>query len=891
MNIINKFTLRTLRKNKVRTLITIIGIILSVSMITAVTTFISSLRNYLIESNIAENGDWHGAIFHLNKEEVDQLKSDEEVTGYGVGQNIGYAYGNTLNESKPYIFVFGISEGFTDTLPVKLVEGRLPQNSSEIILPKHLQTNGGVTYQLGEELSLEMGDRKWNGLQLYQMTGLLTAKENEVPEQLVIRETNRYSIVGFYERPSFESFSAPGYTALTISNTKEADSYDVYFKLNKPKNIYTFIENKFPKKEATYNNNYLRLLNASNNSTYNRVLYGLASILIIIIMFGSISLIYNAFSISVSERMKQFGLISSIGATKKQILNSVLFEALSLCVIGIPLGILSGILGIGVTLKLTGDLFLTFMSGEVMLTLSVSVGSVVIAAVIGVITVLISALIPARRAVKVPAIEAIRQTADINIKAKKVKTSKLTYKLFGFEGMIALKNFKRNRRKYRATVVSLFLSVVLFISASSFCQYLMKGVTRVVDNRDYDISYLYDPNTSRGIAFKEFMKTMNSIEGITESNYMYSVYSDLIIDKKYVSQDYLQYMKENSGDSADISNGEKMDFFSILYFIEDAAYDKYVSEQGYPMVNGDRPIAIAMDAVKFYNPNTGRYHTYRMLNKNNLDLNLLIEKSFEDYSKVSTYTDEAGNVFYEYQDMKGETYTYPREEVTTNVPIHIGEVTDTGPVGVGTYYGNTITLLFPISAREAIIGTNEFDQPVSMYFKTTDHKEVFNKLYKTLEDLKLPTQSLYDSLEFEENDRAMVTVISIFSYGFIILISLIAAANVFNTISTNIALRRVEFAMLRSVGMTDRGFHKMMNYECLLYGIKGLLYGIPVAIVITYYIYRNVIKGLEMPFFLPWDSILIAIGSVFAVVFATMVFSMSKIKRENTIDALKNENI
>lgn len=137
----------------------------------------------------------------------------------------------------------------------------------------------------------------------------------------------------------------------------------------------------------------------------------------------------------------------------------------------------------------------------------------------------------------------------------------------------------------------------------------------------------------------------------------------------------------------------------------------------------------------------------------------------------------------------------------------------------------------------------------------------------------------------------MVTVINIFSYGFIILISLIAAANVFNTISTNINLRRREFAMLKSIGMTPKAFSKMMDFECLLYGFKGLLYGLPVSFVMTWMIYGAIGEGLEISFFIPWYSITIAVGSVFLVVFATMLYSMKRIQKENTIDTLRNENL
>ena len=162
-------------------------------------------------------------------------------------------------------------------------------------------------------------------------------------------------------------------------------------------------------------------------------------------------------------------------------------------------------------------------------------------------------------------------------------------------------------------------------------------------------------------------------------------------------------------------------------------------------------------------------------------------------------------------------------------------------------------------------------------------------MVKLLEDRHLSTERITNLVANLDTERNLILLVKIFSTGFIVLISLISAANVFNTISTNINLRRREFAMLKSIGMTRKGFNKMMNYECLLYGLKGLLYGIPAATGITYLIYRSMLNGIHINFFVPIDSVIIAVGSVFLVVFATMLYSMSKVKKENTIDALKTE--
>lgn len=902
MNIINKFTIRTLMKNKVRTLVTIIGIILSVAMISAVTTLISSLQTYLVETTIANDGDWHGVIYSgsssVDKDVLKELEENGEVKDFVTGQNIGYSLiEDRINEYKPYLFIFGMGEGFTDTLPVHLIDGRLPETTNEILLPKHLQTNGGVKYNIGDVLNLSIGERSFEGEKLSQMNGFIVHEDGEGAEEFLIKEEKTYTVVGFYERPSFEDYSSPGYTALTLEDINGDYDFDAYIKLKVPKNIEEFIVNNYANYVARFNSSYLRYINASNNDRYNGMLYGLATVLIVIIMFGSISLIYNAFSISVSERTKQFGLISSIGGTKKQILKSVLFEAVLLSGIGIPLGIISGITGIGITLSLTKGLFNKFMSGYVSLHLSVSIESIIIAAIVGLVTVLISAYIPARRAVKIPAIEAIRQTIDININAKKVKTSRLTYKIFGFEGMIASKNFKRNKRKYRATVISLFMSIVLFISATSLTAYLARGVGAMVEDRDYDLRYyLYNTSSEEDddkdpkVAYEVLKET----EGVTDSSYAHGGFYSGEIKVEDLSPEFTKYYKENYGYE---SLGENINYNFNLQFVDDDIYQEYLKKNNYDVekfINDKNPIGIVFNDMVGFSYEDRRFHELNLFKKESIVLDLELEKEIEGYKKYGNFYDEQENFFEIYIDDLGNELKVPEEETIEkrSIELVIASKKD-APIGVISSYSGNINIMYPYSAAETILkGTyNILDLEVSMYFKTNNHGQVYDKMYKTLEDMALPTNRLFNEAELMETERALITIMRVFSYGFIALISLIAAANVFNTISTNIILRRREFAILESTGMTKKGFHKMMNYECILYGVKGLLYGIPVSVLITYFIYRSISNSLDMNFFIPLASIVMAVGSVFVVVFATMLYSMKRIGKENTIDALRNENL
>ncbi len=942
MSIFRKVTLKTLLVNKTRTIVTIIGIILSLSMFTAVTVSVSSFQDYLLKITMHREGSWHAAV-SVTAADMESITSDKSVDSVTFLRSIGYArVEDSTNPDKPYLYIGGMDQSANDMLPINITDGRLPENDDELLIPEHLSYNGGVQYELGESVTLEIGDRisrDENGAPyiLGQDTSYLYTKEelekqgfskteinNRDTEALSPRFTCTYTVVGFYERPATERFSAPGYTALTADSAAyaETDSYTAYICFHNPKDAIPWVEAHYPGTSSQINYSLLRMYGASFESSYNSVLYGMATILICIILFGSISLIYNAFSISVTERTKQFGLLSSLGATRQQLIHSVLFEAFSLCIIGIPLGILAGIAGIGITFSLLGNsMSNVLLRGQgVVFALHVSPSAVICAALIGLLTVLISAYLPARRSAKLSPIEAIRQTTDITIRARGVKTSRLTYRLFGLSGMLASKNFKRNRKKYRATVISLFVSVVLFISASSFCSYLMTGAASVMSDAGCDISYRRYPDitadTVEGedtsaseeipeetevLTNDELLRTLSSLDGITEAAWAQNISSTVYIDKSALSQEYLDLVADipREQDSQDSAVQDKIRIEAALYFIGDETYQAYLEKSGLSagqFTDPAQPVAVASDFLRFYSSDTGKYSTMHLLSSGKSTVTLMQLNIPEGYYNSGYYNDEQGNLGYFFiNKTTDEEIEVPAADCTTPVQLAIGSIADEVPFFLGNRYGETMILMYPASAMEVVLGQTQAAS-VRMnssvfYFTAKDHKSATADIAETLRGLGLESSSssVQDLAEDAAQERTLLMIITVFSYGFIILISLIAMANVFNTISTNIQLRRREFAMLRSTGMTPGGFRVMMCYECLLYGIKGLLYGLPVALAVTFWIYRSISSGWVVRFYIPWYSLVIAIGSVFLVVGSTMIYSMRKIGKENIMDNLKSE--
>lgn len=907
MNIFNKVTLRSLRRNKTRTIVTIIGIMLSAAMICAVTTFASSLQNYAVEYVIYNDGNWHAQVSEVDAQTRTQIIGDERIEAAAVGQHIGYAEIGSANEYKPYLCVIGGNDEYFASMPIHLISGTLPRNSDELLLPEHLKSNGGVTFRIGDTLTLELGERMLDGFSLGQnepcfATAWEDAEEHYLPngETLEVRETRRYTVVGFYERPTFENYTAAGYTALTVADAAVPENAvsDIYFRMRDAETVYDYMDEL--ELMGTINTDLLLYSGVSRYSTFSEVLTGLAAIVIGLIMFGSISLIYNAFSISVSERTKQFGLLSSVGATKKQLRQMVRFEALAVSAVGIPLGILAGIGGIGVTLLLIGERF-AYMMGDfdAPLRLCVSWQSIVIAVLVALVTVLISAWIPSKRATRVTAVEAIRQNTDI--KARPARTSKLTYKLFGLPGVLASKYYKRSRKKYRATVVSLFMSIVLFVSAAAFTEYLTESVTGGLAGEAYDLSYYVDEDFIGDMDTDALLALLGSEKHITNVAFTDQIYFSGTVSEEYLTESFLSRSLGLAASSDMFGNpleGEKC-LSGYLYFIDDASFRALLDEYGLDEADYYDPAdprAVAVDNNVVFDGKAEKYITVDAIRGDEAVIDYTRLTDIPDYSYCGQSTGENGETLYRFQkDGEDETLELTEDEALRHTTLRTGRVITDAPYYVMRSRPGELHLIYPQSMMDLVLPAEELRDGYyrfSRYYMTSsNHAASYEALKTLLSENGADTSGLFDYAEEEESGRNLITVIEVFAYGFIVLISLIAAANVFNTISTNINLRRREFAMLKSVGMTRRGLRRMLNYECLLYGTKSLLYGLPAAAGVTWLICYTVSRGYETAFTLPWGVVGIAVFSVFAVVFSTMLYAMRRVNRENPIDALKNENL
>lgn len=720
----------------------------------------------------------------------------------------------------------------------------MPENENEILIPDHLQYNGGSNLQVGDTITLQIGKRKTKtGEELFQSNPYITkedAQDSDVPyeeEYIEVETTKTYTIVGIIERPNFEIFSAPGYTLISTGTLDETKPMDISLLFSNPKDTYNIEADIIRNLQLEYtdiqeNQELLRWQGVSKYSSDMNVVTYLAIIVILILMFTSIFVIRNSFRISVTERTKQLGMLASIGATSKQIKKSVLYEGFILGAIAIPLGIIVGIIAIAIVISVVSTMLATtsFLEEGVTLQFTVSIPAIIVTVIASIITIYLSCISPARKAAKIAPIDAIRESNDVKIKNKTVKTSRFTKKMMGIEGEIAVKNLKRSRKKYRTTIFSIFLSIVLFLSMSAFIQYGFIVTSANYQEMNYNL-LVRCPNVNDQEALQYYAQ-VRKMDGIERASIVKRLTAVL---------------------PEEFANDEIHTEHIFIYAVGDEEYSKYLQELGLNKDKVKDKAILCDDYIRYEYDETG----------------INVKRT----QMQSTNVEEGEMLTFQVYDEEQETYVSHQ--------IEIAKRTSKLPTGIQNQF--TPTLIVSDSTIENL------DYYVdSMYIEAKDASALEEKI-ATLEGSN--KSNIMNLQKEQEEQNTLVIIISIFLYGFIIVISLIGITNVFNTITTNMALREKEFAILKSIGMTTKEFKRMIRYESILYGLKALLFGIPVGIVLSYIIYSVIAQAFDTGYQIPWMQIGICIVFVFAIIFITMRYSMNKTKKQNIIETIRKENI
>lgn len=808
MNTLQKLTLKDLKLNKKRTLGTIIGIMLSCALILVVGGFFFILQDTLIEQEINNDGYYHVLIDELTDKQVQEIKSNRDFQDVKVVNKIGVARlgssDDTYEISESDVYSYD-KESF-DLLSYDVIEGKFPKDSTEILVDRAYKYFSDS--EIGDTIELNI-----DGV------------------------TKSYKISGISDR--YSEF---------ITTGVDTETHKTFITLKNPKNYVDDINEllgvddfRETYESPIYGTDYsirLTLLMyevLSFDGSGFEVIASIFAVVIFVIMVTSIFAIRNSFAISVAEKTKMYGMLSSVGATKKQIKKMVLFEGLVVGLIGTVVGILFGIF---VTWFLTFIINFIAVNAslfeETKLVYSFSFLPVIVAILMSVIVVYLSVISGARRASKTSPIQNIRNSGDI--KNKKIKAPKIINKIFGIGGVISYKNLKRSKKKYRVTIISLTVSIFIFIVASSLIDYALK----IVNYEYLDINYNVYINES-------FLKdNLEELRNLDNSYVAYNIYRNeyRISDSSHIN-DKLKYVYE--------LNGEKFeDIFYEFTLYDDQTFKKVMKDLNLDYEEMKDKV-IVLNKIRNYD--VAKDDKRRFLN-------------VTDYKK--------GDVIEFVND-----YDKDREPIT----LVIGELlTEKYPVGLERkMQSNTLSF---VGNKKYVDFDSVNNDYISIHYDSDDPYALSKKINEI--DSKIYVENIEENIS---KTKSLILILSIVSYGFIAVLTLIGVTSVFNTINSNMELRKSEFATLKSVGMTKNEFNRMINLESLFYSFKSLFYGVILGSIGSYVVFKLFTDEYGFSYTLPIKSIILAIIFIVFIVLIIMRYSIKKINKHNIIETIRNNNV
>lgn len=949
MNLMKTLTLKNLKLNRKRTIVTIVGIILATALLSALVTLVSSFQYSMIEYQKQKDGDFHVKFSNVKMSELSEFKNNRNIESTFETMGMGFAkLDGCKNEDKPYAYVMATDEAGFERGCFNLIEGRMAKNEDEIVIPRHLKTNGRIDIKVGDEITLDVGKRYDSNTE--GVIGENCAYEHEA-ETLTDTVTKRYKVVGIMERPGYkmEDYSAAGYTFVTYSDelaaidngskseASEADTtltvYSRYTQkalrnkdavtadiIGVDEKLFAKANNSSVEMTAEESDRFLKEMENAKYDIYMNVflisyecvfpidgsfkaLFTVAAVVALIIILTSVYCIKNSFNISITEKIRQYGMLASVGATRRQIKSSVKTEAAMLGVVGIPVGTMSGILAALVLVKVVNALSAGWLNFA--LSFHTSLPALILAVILSIATIYFSATGSARRAARVTPLEAIRNTKEIKIKSAKLKTPAIIGRIWGIGGVISYKNIKRNNKKYRTTVTSIVICSVTFIVISYFMSMAFSMVGMSYASTDYNIGI--NMSYKKDIDIEKLSKLVSGIEGVDD--YLVGAEYDFDVDKPKYTKEYGEYCRQLYDDSEDVSQ------MFLITVLDDKSYDKYASDAGIKNA-AEGAILVNKGTFDVYNEKSSKYvkeemelYKYKAGDTIKCGYNVYDASSSDDNAvegDTESSTDDNNAVEGDTESGTEDNSGYVDEETINNgvrktVDVTIAGVTDKVPIGYKGY-SNTTLMFMNQKGFESLWADdksgNELKPGYASYSayvvaeNADDYQDTFEK--ETEENPEYSQISFYVSNldKAMRDEKSLFTLLGVFAYGLIVVIALIGITNIINTLSTGMELRSREFATLRSIGMTDKQFAGMVRLESVFISVKALVIGVPLGILISYLlcVIMNRMDGAII-YEPPYKAIILCIVVVIMLIYAIMKLSMTKLRHNNIIETIKNENL
>lgn len=858
MKIINKLTWRHLWVNRRRTVITLFGIIISVAMVTAVFTSVGSLMRSLSDITAAYDGAWHAQYMNLQDKDVQTLSKQKNVKTIGLLADIGQMDCNTKEDSgRNETSIIAGNQNLFAINKMKPAAGRLPNNTRELMVTKSYLQRNKLNWKVGDTVTVQTASYP---------TG---AQEAEATGGEPIVENRTFTVCGILEVQNQLTGMNSAFCGMddTVAGGYTAQVQFSHLGSNTPKDIKAAAKAVYGKAVNnewsdlyTIHADYLMYNGVQMSDEVTQALYGFVAIILLIIILASVFMIYDSFAVSYQQRARYLGMLASVGATRTQKRGSVYFEGFILGCIGIPIGILCGIGGIAVTLRALSDSFMkTVMvatGDSIRLHAVVDWKIIVFSVLISALTIFISAWIPAHRASKITPIEALRQTNTVKVKkAKKLKTSRLRQKLFGFEDVLAVKNYKRNAKRSRTVVFALAVSVILFLTTTNFTSMLTTMVDSEYDGMQFDV---YESvNSSDGPLSVDLVEKLNK-----EVSRMPGIESIRICADNQMLVDGLDKQLTAEAKKANMARyvnvlGVDNDTFAAL--AKEAGIDPSVCQ------DDKIPTGILINRVQV-----------ATVEKQSLVLNPL-----------------QGNLAGQTLTGSMEGYDSEGNELYAKYTAKVAAQMNKEASNLGSFMRPT--LVVPMHSYlvhfPSVLAERNIVSYARYYITAQDHDRVYTEVSDLLNDTEGISHNGYDATAQAETMRALRIVVMTFGYGFITLITLISVMNIINTISSGMEERRREFAMIKSVGMTPRSFKKSIYLENIRYGVMALVWGLPVSLGLDFLMYKILGGSFDYGYTFRWYYYLAAALAVFAVIGVALLYALDKIKKDNIIETLKRDDI
>lgn len=886
MSITKKLALRHLKQNKTRSVLTVLGITISVIMLTVIFTCATSFAHYYGERAINTNGNWHFFVKTGYESAKKYLLSDSSLKDIGFEKDLSSEeqsykiYSDKANYLRTGTIYQGDAQYIKDTVTCKY-DGALPKSDNEIMVEQSLIKNNGLELKIGDEIKIAVGSRLKGDFVILPVMG-----DYQFGERFEKEKDETFKVVGILHNnePTERGAIIRGMSDFKSKNLvaygkiKKITPFS-YIKINGIYDKFGFTKKKreFNVGENTgFLNSRLAFSIDKNDLPQVLKLTAIGIVVFAVIFVSSFAMIYNSFALSVGEQIKYLGMLSSVGATRKQKKKTLYFEGAILGGIGIILGIVLGLLATFISQSAMNAKIVSIMEGynnNIKYSTHISLWVLCLIVILAALTVFVSIISPVQKAARITAIDAIRKTDEIKRKGK-IRTPFIITKLFGFEGDIAFKNLRRNGRKSRTIIACICICAVLFLSCNYFCETFKEA-----SNLDYEIPYqlMYQYSAE---SKAQLEKARNYLKTNKRVKRFYSIWEDWY---SILRGDINPYDNSRLYDMSFQNESIFVDKYKFIatqditytaHLIDDEDFNALCKKNG-------------IDYKKYYSPDKdGSIKTIVIngIDRNDEPIfnNNLLGKTIGCYDIDSEKTerenklDEDGNqVYFYYKTGCTSIYKfcdfikYDKDNPICNLESD----------GVAFYA--------PKSVYDKLYNDDD-----DFYFDYGIETDEPYKVEKELNDYLSENEAdgdVYNIYYWTMKEKSIISAVQFLSYAFILLITLITVFNIINTMTAQIAGRKKELAMLKSVGMTPKEFKKMLIFESMFYGLFGLLFGVPLSLVINRVVGYIISKDNPIPFSVNIWLYLIACVAVFVIIGLTMIYSLKLIKNNSIIDSLKDD--